>query len=120
MEALLDAFGDRIGAGYDIGCRFSTTLKHSSLGARAGQAKFTCLVGAFHGHAHNRLCQLCHLAIYVLGMGLEDLEGCERLFSKTNALARSTRYASTFHRRQAIEQYIKHLDQFETSYNLSE
>jgi hypothetical protein len=53
-------------------------------------------------------------------MGLEDLEGCERLFSKTNALALSTRYASTFHRRQAIEQYIKHLDQFETSYSLSE
>ncbi|TEB04036.1 hypothetical protein FA13DRAFT_1807722 [Coprinellus micaceus] len=60
---------------------------------------FVCLCK--HGFALVVLDMLCHLEIYVL------------------ALALSTRYASTFHRRQAIEQYIKHLDQFETSYSLS-
>ncbi|KAJ7703810.1 hypothetical protein B0H14DRAFT_2647720 [Mycena olivaceomarginata] len=49
------------------------------------------LVGTFHGHAHNRSCQLKHLATYVLGLGLEDLETCERFFSKSNGLARAVR-----------------------------
>ncbi|KAJ3507908.1 hypothetical protein NMY22_g16786 [Coprinellus aureogranulatus] len=119
VEALLDAFGSDIGAGYDIGCRFGTTLRQSTLGARAKSANFTSLVGSFHGHAHNRLCQLSHLATYVPGIGLEDLEGCERLFSKSNALANATRYASPFHRRQAIGQYLKHLDLTDNAQNLS-
>ncbi|KAJ7320975.1 hypothetical protein DFH08DRAFT_818795 [Mycena albidolilacea] len=58
------------------------------------------LVGAFHGHAHNRKCQLDYLATYVLGLGLEDLAGAERLFSRSNGLSRSVQYASVFHRRQ--------------------
>jgi hypothetical protein len=78
------------------------------------------LVGAFHGHAHNRKCQLDYLATYVLGLGLEDLEGAERLFSRSNGLSRSVRYASVFHRRQTIRTYFAHLDTFETYANLSE
>ncbi|TEB31942.1 hypothetical protein FA13DRAFT_1843167, partial [Coprinellus micaceus] len=118
VEALLDAFGEDIGAGYDIGCRFSTPLRNSPLGHRAEDSRFHCLVGSFHGHAHNRLCQLLHLATYVLGLGLEDLEGCERFFAKSNTLASCIRYASTFHRRQKIEQYIKHVDKLETPHQL--
>lgn len=53
------------------------------------------------------------------GLGSEDLEGCERLFSKSNALAPSIRYASIFHRGQAILEYYKHMDRFETSQNSS-
>jgi hypothetical protein len=53
-------------------------------------------------------------------MGLEDLEGCERFFSKSNALARSTRYASIFHRRQTITTYLAHTDVYDTYANLSE
>ncbi|KAF8178837.1 hypothetical protein K438DRAFT_1769293 [Mycena galopus ATCC 62051] len=34
------------------------------------------LVRAFHGHAHNRWCQLKYLATYVERMGIENLEGC--------------------------------------------
>ncbi|KAF6763420.1 hypothetical protein DFP72DRAFT_986985 [Ephemerocybe angulata] len=119
VEALLDAFGDNIGCGYDIGCKFSSTLKDSALGSRAAKANFRSLVGSFHGHAHNRVCQLSNLANYVEGLGLEDLEGCERFFSKSNALAGSVRYASGFHRQQAIEEYCKHVDAFETSQNIS-
>lgn len=119
VETLLDAFGAGIGGGYDIGCKFTTTLGRSELGDRARELHYTPLVGSFHGYAHNRLCQLAHLATYVEGMGLEDLEGCERFFSKSNALAASIRYSSVFHRKQRIVEYIKHTDAFETSQNLS-
>ncbi|KAJ7351595.1 hypothetical protein DFH08DRAFT_957896 [Mycena albidolilacea] len=107
VNALLDAFGADLGIGYDIGCGHSTTIRHSPLGPKAAQLNLKMLVGAFHGHAHNRKCQLDYLATYVLGLGLEDLEGAERLFSRSNGLSRST-YAnlSTFlvnNYKQAIE-----------------
>jgi len=116
---MIDIFRADLGLGYDIGCRFKTTINKSSLGPKARAANHTCLVGAFHGHAHNRLCQLSFLATYVEGLGLEDLEGCEWFFSLSNALASSTRYASVFHRRQAIVEYTRHLDTFETYQNVS-
>ncbi|KAJ3562351.1 hypothetical protein NP233_g9627 [Leucocoprinus birnbaumii] len=99
VEALLNTFGPKLGGGYNIGCRFGATLAKSALG---------------------EWCQLSHLATYVEGMGLEDLEGCERFFSKSNVLASSVRYASTFHRRQRIAQFIQHMDVAETSQKLSE
>ncbi|KAG6824531.1 hypothetical protein H0H92_006579, partial [Tricholoma furcatifolium] len=120
VSALLDAFGDDLGGGYDIGCRFKTTVDQSDLGARARELRFTALVGSFHGHAHNRICQLSHLATYVKGMGLEDLEGCERFFSKSNHLAPSIRYATPFHRQQKIVEYMAHTDAFETEQKSSE
>lgn len=115
----MDAFGKDIGLGYDIGCGHETTIKNSPLAAKAKVMNLKMLVGAFHGHAHNRRCQLVYLATYVLGLGLEDMETCERLFSKTNGLARSVRYASVFHRKQTIRTYFAHLDTFETYANLS-
>ncbi|KAJ6448968.1 hypothetical protein C8R47DRAFT_999342 [Mycena vitilis] len=118
-NALLDAFGPDLGLGYDIGCGFGTTIRESPLGPKAKRERLKTLVGAFHGHAHNRMCQLKYLVTYVPGLGLEDLEGCERFFSKSNALSRSTRYASIFHRRQAIATYLAHVDTFETYGNLS-
>ncbi|KAJ7251888.1 hypothetical protein C8J57DRAFT_1437455 [Mycena rebaudengoi] len=119
VDALLDAFGPKLGVGYDIGCGFGTTVRNSPLGKKAKDLKMKTLVGAFHGHAHNRLCQLEYLANYVPGMGLEDLEGCERLFSKSNFLARSVQYASIFHRKQTIVSYMSHHDDFESYANLS-
>lgn len=116
---MLDVFGDDLGQGYDIGCGFEKTLAKSPLGEKARKKNHTCLVGAFHGHAHNRLCQSRFLATYVEGLGLEDLEGCERFFAKSNALAAGTRHASTFHRRQAISEYALFTDKFETYANLS-
>ncbi|KAJ7853472.1 hypothetical protein B0H14DRAFT_3450155 [Mycena olivaceomarginata] len=107
VEELLDAFGMKTG------------LANSELGDRAREKGLKCLVGSFHGHAHNRLCQLQFLATYVEGMGLEDLEGCERFFSRSNGLAKSCRYASRFHRQQEITTYTKHFDSCETYANLS-
>jgi hypothetical protein len=68
---------------------------------------------------YHRFCQLRFLATYVEGMGLEDLKGCERFFSRSNGLAKSCRYASRFHRQQEISMYAKHFDRFETYANLS-
>ncbi|KAJ3558766.1 hypothetical protein NP233_g11436 [Leucocoprinus birnbaumii] len=119
IDVLLEAFGSDIGAGYDIGCRFSTTVARSNLATKARELNYTSLVGSFHGHAHNRLCQLSNLATYVEGIGLEDLEGCERFFSKSNAMASSTRYASRFHRQQKIAEFLRHMDAFEVSQTLS-
>lgn len=52
-------------------------------------------------------------------MGLEDLEGCEQFFSKSNTLTASTGHASVFHRQQNIVEYLKYTDAMETSQNLS-
>ncbi|KAJ7757897.1 hypothetical protein B0H16DRAFT_1314184, partial [Mycena metata] len=118
-NAVMDAFGSDLGIGYDIGCGHETTIKNSPLGERAKKLNFKTLVGAFHGHAHNRLCQLKHLAIYVLGLGLEDMEGNERFFSQSNCLSRAVQYASVYHRRQSIAIYLAHMDTYETYANLS-
>ncbi|KAJ7312736.1 hypothetical protein DFH08DRAFT_973256 [Mycena albidolilacea] len=85
-DSVLDAFGPDLGRAYDIGCGFGTTVSDSPLGERAKELNFKTLVGAFHGHAHNQLCQLRHLVTYITGLGLEDLEGCEQFFSKSNGL----------------------------------
>jgi hypothetical protein len=119
VEELLDTFGMNLGAGYDVGCHFGATVANSELGEKASRNNLKCLVGSFHGHAHNRLCQLSFLATYVEGMGLEDLKGCEHYFSRSNGLAKSCRYASRFHRQQEITTYAKHFDSFETYTNLS-
>jgi len=120
VESLLDAFRTDIGGGYNIGCQFGTTLDWSELGPLACEKNYKALVGSFHGHAHNRLCQTSFLATYVMEMGLEDLEDCECFFSKSNALASSVCYASTFHQKQKIVEFMKHMDRFEMSQNISE
>ncbi|KAJ7778907.1 hypothetical protein B0H16DRAFT_1837980 [Mycena metata] len=116
---LIKAFPAGLGNGYDIGCGSSSTIWNSPLGAKALLAKFRLLVGAFHGQTHNCLCQLLYLATYVFGLGLEDLEGCERFFSRSNALATSVRYASIFHRKQTLAAFFKHFDAHEIYANLS-
>ncbi|THV07308.1 hypothetical protein K435DRAFT_815535 [Dendrothele bispora CBS 962.96] len=118
IDRLMDVLGERLGGGYDIGCGFKTTISRSPLASKAERLQYTSLVGTFHGHAHCRLCQIDHLGSYVEGNGLEDSEGCERFFSKSNALASSIRHASKFHRRQAIAAFAEHNDDFETYSNL--
>ncbi|KAJ7806535.1 hypothetical protein B0H14DRAFT_2219640, partial [Mycena olivaceomarginata] len=118
VNCLLENLGKNLCCGYDVRCDFVTTLRNSPLGERAREANFWCLVGTFHSHAYNRLCQLCYLATYVLRLGLEDLEGCEQFFSGSNGLARCCRYTSQFHRQQDIMAYVKHYDTFHTYANL--
>ncbi|KAF7288901.1 hypothetical protein MIND_01406100 [Mycena indigotica] len=123
-NAVVDAFlectdDDDAGGGYDVACNLKKTIATSNLGKLAEERQFHCLVGAFHGHAHNRLCQLEYLTTYIEGLGLEDLETLERFFSRSNGLAWSCRNASIFHRQQEITTYFKHVDTFESYPSLS-
>ncbi|KAJ7433562.1 hypothetical protein FB451DRAFT_1345086 [Mycena latifolia] len=112
IDRLIDVLGE-LGAGYDIGCKFGKMINaHLILGPRAREHHFRSLVGAFHRHTHNQRCQLCHLAIYGTSRN-------KSFFSKSNALAGSTRYATPFHRQQAIVTYLQHTDVFDTYQALS-
>ncbi|KAJ7809272.1 hypothetical protein B0H14DRAFT_2867397 [Mycena olivaceomarginata] len=101
----------KVAVSVNIGCKMGRMVKaHHRLSQLAFENHFKCLIGSFHGLGHGRLCQVSNLATYVEGMGLEDCEGCESWFSKSNALASTTRYSTVFHRHQAIATYIQHAD----------
>ena len=104
VNRIIEVYGREISVllGYDIACEFSKTLQRSTIGPRAERV-VTGIVPAFHGHSHNRKCQLDWHPVYRKGAGKEDFEGCERFFSFFNGLAANTRLATAFHRHQAIE-----------------
>lgn len=106
-------------AGFDCGCKLSKTARRSDLKKALDEGKLRMVVGAFHGFAHNRLCQLRFLPRYIRGVGLTDFEVLERVFSKSNALAPVTRHSSAFHRRQLLAAYFTHIDRVETYQALS-
>lgn len=101
----MSTFGDNIGLAYDVGCDTWKTVLNSSLRDRAIKQQLRLIVPAFHGHSHNRLCQLDWHPMYIRGAGKEDFEGCERAFRDSNMLASGTRLSTSFHRHQAIEQH---------------
>ncbi|KAJ7705037.1 hypothetical protein B0H17DRAFT_1156954 [Mycena rosella] len=111
VRHLIDHYGTDIGIGYDIMCAFWKTLRRSSLGADVTTMRFRGVVPAFHGHAHNRACQIGWHPLYVDGVGLEDFEECERTFALSNHLVSSTRLATVFHRQQQIEEHFQFHDQ---------
>ncbi|THG96932.1 hypothetical protein EW026_g4986 [Hermanssonia centrifuga] len=97
--------------GYDIGCAFASTVNASPLvGPLARKRGLTFAVNAFHGYAHNRLCQLSNHPLYKEGFGLEDLETLERVFSSLNNVARTSWYASQFHWKQALNLFFMQWD----------
>lgn len=107
----LELFGPRSLVGYDIGCAFSRTIVRSSLGPNFERQGFRCCVNEFHGYSHNYQCQLLHHPNAIEGMGLEDLETMERIFSASNQLASVTRYASRYHRRSMIDMFFHQWDE---------
>ena len=111
VNRLLEDVGNDVGCAYDIGCAFSKTLADSRLGAIVWEKHFRMMVGAFHGHAHNRACQLLWHPLYITGSGLTEGEGCEHVFASSNELARNTRHSSRFHRTQAIEDHFHFWDE---------
>ncbi|KAJ7045037.1 hypothetical protein C8F04DRAFT_1343516 [Mycena alexandri] len=89
--------------GYDIGCKFEQWVYTHPLTALATLAYgFEAVIGAFHGTRHKQLCQVRKIPIYTTSSGLEAFENMESVFSKSNALAGTTRHASCFHRQQDI------------------
>ncbi|KAJ3965393.1 hypothetical protein EV361DRAFT_966865 [Lentinula raphanica] len=108
-----------LAVGYDIACGMVDKIIRSPLHDIAQNERLQMVIGLLHGYAHNRLCQLSFLMLYINGAGIEDLEVCERYFSQSNALAPVTRYMSKFRRRQAIANYAYHRDNLESYPNLS-
>ncbi|KAK1229996.1 hypothetical protein PQX77_006925, partial [Marasmius sp. AFHP31] len=107
VKALLDWYGKDLGLGYDIMCAFYRTLLRSDkLRDQVVAFRLKGVVPAFHGHAHNRKCQVNWHPMYIKGVGLEDFEECERTFSQSNHLASTTRLATEFHRHQALMEYF--------------
>ncbi|KAG1724504.1 uncharacterized protein EDB91DRAFT_1239971 [Suillus paluster] len=84
---ILNVYGSNGATGYDIGCSYSKTVAASSISLKASAN-------------HHRF----------LGLGIEDLETCERIFSGSNAVAPIIRHASYFHWLQFIE---LHFDQWD-------
>ncbi|KIM74378.1 hypothetical protein PILCRDRAFT_828356 [Piloderma croceum F 1598] len=111
IDRLLRVYGKDIGLGYDIVCSFLATIAKSSLSAVAREKALQLVVPAFHGYAHNCACQLGHHPLYVVGFGIEDFEGCERIFSSSNFLARLTRHATRFHRHQSMDMHFTQWDE---------
>jgi hypothetical protein len=107
----MDAFGPRLLIGYDIGCVFGRTILSTSLGAKFRESCSRTCVNAFHGYSHNFECQCKNHPNNIAGMGLEDLETLERVFSSSNVLAVVTRYASAYRRRLYIEMHFKQWDE---------
>jgi hypothetical protein len=67
-------------------------------------------VNAFHGHTHNRACQLCFHPLYLHGLGLEDLETCEQIFSASNSVAWLIHHASHFYWLQFLNLHFNQWD----------
>ncbi|KZP09666.1 hypothetical protein FIBSPDRAFT_914038 [Athelia psychrophila] len=118
-ERLIDTHRPNQGSGLDIRCSLRITLDNSPLGSCARELNHTILVDAFHGHAHNHLCQLSHLTTYVHGLGLNALGMCKQAFSKSNPHAGSTRSMSTFHHKQAISEHFRNTDDYENYQTMS-
>ncbi|KAF8066021.1 hypothetical protein FPV67DRAFT_1499112 [Lyophyllum atratum] len=106
----LEVLGDRQLSGYDIGCEFEKTVTNSSLGRQFKQQECRCCVNAFHGYSHNYLCQIHNHPNCIEGMGIEDLETMERVFSSSNSLASLTRYMSAYRRQIFIDLFFRQWD----------
>ncbi|KAJ3820127.1 hypothetical protein F5880DRAFT_1509603 [Lentinula raphanica] len=77
-------FGPKWPIGYDIGCNFGRTITNSSLEEEFKAQECCTCVNAFHGYSHNAISQQSNHSLNITGMGLEDFEIIEWLFSSSN------------------------------------
>ncbi|KAF8205106.1 hypothetical protein BJ912DRAFT_1018326 [Pholiota molesta] len=119
IDRLLAQYGSDICMGYDIMCAFIKTLSRSVLGPKVAAFRLHGVVPSFHGHAHNRGCQLHWHPMYTEGVGLEDFEECERTFAKSNELASVTRLALPYHRAQHIDEHFAFMTRTSTLHPVS-
>ncbi|KAL7283107.1 LOW QUALITY PROTEIN: hypothetical protein ACG7TL_002532 [Trametes sanguinea] len=106
----LDVLGERLMIGYDIGCEFLKTVNSSSLAPAARELELRFCVNAFHSYSHSYNCQVAFHPMTIAGMGLEDLEVMERIFSSSNQLAPIVRYASRYRRSSLIDVFFRQWD----------
>ncbi|KIK11520.1 hypothetical protein PISMIDRAFT_37175, partial [Pisolithus microcarpus 441] len=111
VEQVLDICGPDQAIGHDIGCLSRKTILSSLLSQHAKDLNLQVVVNAFHGFAHNRICQLQNHPLYLVGLGIEDLETCEWIFANSNSTVALIRHASSFHWMQFLD---LHFDQWDS------
>ncbi|KIK16346.1 hypothetical protein PISMIDRAFT_33747, partial [Pisolithus microcarpus 441] len=111
VEQVLDICGPDQAIGHDISCSSRKTILSSLLSQCAKDLNLQVVVNAFHSFAHNRVCQLQNHPLYLAGLGIEDLETCERIFSNSNSTAALICHASLFHWMQFLD---LHFDQWDS------
>jgi hypothetical protein len=89
-DHLFGTYGKDIGLGYDIMCAFIKPLHISHLQKNTRGHQLIGVVPAFHGHAHNRKCQVHWHPMYIDGVGTGDFKECERTFFGSNNLTNVT------------------------------
>ncbi|KAG1727101.1 hypothetical protein EDD22DRAFT_737794, partial [Suillus occidentalis] len=93
VNRLLGVCGADQAIGHNIACSSRKTIATSSIGAKAAELNLQVVVNAFHGFSHDHRCQLRNHPLYLNGLGLEDLETCERIFTSSNSAAVLIRHA---------------------------
>ncbi|EIW84255.1 hypothetical protein CONPUDRAFT_49671 [Coniophora puteana RWD-64-598 SS2] len=111
VSKALDVLGGRLLVAYDIGCKLSGTIRHSSLASRFVSSGSRMCVDAFHGYAHEYSCQDAFHPTGITGAGLDDFGVMERIFSCSNEVAPVTRHASAYNRRLFIDVFFTQWDQ---------
>ncbi|KAG2364871.1 hypothetical protein BDR07DRAFT_1278689 [Suillus spraguei] len=111
VAKILDVIGERTLGAYDIGCRFTSTVCASSLGPTFMEKQSCLCIDAFHGYAHNYVCQMQHHPLGIKGTGLEDFGVAKHIFSASNALAPVIRYASPYHHHVFFDLFFKQWDE---------
>jgi len=110
ISKLISVHGNDQAIGSDIRCSLSATLAACLIAQTARAANMQLIVNAFHGHAHNHMCQLQYHPLYLPGTGLEDFETCEHVFYSSNATAALIRHASHYHYVQYLELHFSQWD----------
>ncbi|KAF8575083.1 hypothetical protein K439DRAFT_1305537, partial [Ramaria rubella] len=111
LNKILNMFGNDQAVGYGITCsEHVTTVATSSIADKAKCHQLELAVNAFHGHAHNILCQLNNHPSYLPGVRIEDLETCEWVFVSSNTVACVVRFSSHFHWWQFIDLHYHQWD----------
>ncbi len=110
VARMLEVLGNDVLLGYDIGCVFEGTLTRTSLASAVAAKRWICCVNAMHGYTHEFGCRLRYHPNTIKGMGLEDLETLERLFSSLNAIAAGTRHMTAYRRRVFIDLFLRQWD----------
>ncbi|KAG1726654.1 hypothetical protein EDB19DRAFT_1643359, partial [Suillus lakei] len=110
VNKVLDVCGNDQAIGHDIACSSRKTIAASSIGCKAEEVRLQLVVNAFHGFSHNRHCQLENHPLYLAGLGIEDLETCERIFASSNSTASLIRHTSHFHWVQFLDLHFEKWD----------
>ncbi|KAG1853644.1 hypothetical protein F4604DRAFT_1933044 [Suillus subluteus] len=111
MSNVIEVLGEHTLGAYDIGCGFQSTIHASRLGDAFERQKCRMCVDAFHGYAHNYLCQTKNHPNGIFGAGIEDFGIIEHFFSALNTIAPVIQYASSYRRHVFLDLFFKQWDE---------